>query len=55
MYCDLTSVPYLSTRQVITTLGYDAKSALEKVEKTMFTSPGRVVLSIFFQCNISVY
>ena len=32
----------------MTTLRYDAKSASEKVEKTVLTTPGRVVLSIFF-------
>ena len=53
---DLMSVLYLSTRQVITTLGYNAKSASEEVEKTVLTSPGRVVLSIFFQkSNIAAF
>ena len=42
------SVLDFSTRQGITTLDYDAKSASEKVEKTVLTSPGWVVLSIIF-------
>ena len=50
MYCEFDVSALL--RQVITTLGYDAKSASVKVEKTVLTSPGRAVLSFFFKAIV---
>ena len=49
---DLMSVLYLSTRQVITTLGYGAKSASEEVEKTVVTSPGRAFSPFFLKVTL---
>ena len=49
MYCRFDVSALFVNEAGITTLGYDAKSASEKVEKTVLTSAGRVVLSIFFK------